>query len=410
MNALVKESLGIGGGAAVLGSAFAYLKSIPRFIWTKTRNMTTVNIDIIANVNNTEDSELIRWLESWLGDYKEKIHRNFKAASEWLDAISGYTGVLTKDVEYNPGWFKYKGKRMLIRCHKREAGQNGAIFYDYYVTFFTRNHKIAQEFLDDIRLDYKSKQDNRIFSRLYKDGEWKKAKAINERPFESVILPEGDALALKDDIDKFISRKQLYKDLNITHKRGYLFEGIPGSGKSSIANAIACYLRWTLYTFNKTDIKKGTLSSAFSDIKSQSVILLEDIDTYNITRNQEKENEQEDTGDWLNWLDGINSPDDCIFVLTTNFVEKLDPALIRDGRVDFSMHFGYATEYQMREAFKRFHLSASEEQIEDFIARHKDKPVVMADIQNDLFKLYVPEWRGLEAPKEDVYVSGTRRP
>jgi chaperone BCS1 len=389
MTPMVKEVMGIGA----VGSILAYLRSIPVFFWTKAKAQYTVNIDIPA-VGDADEAEIIKWLEIWMGGYTAKVARNLKAIDQYNNSTGNYSFRLTKDVVNNPGWFKYKGKRMLVRCHRREAGTTGKVLYDYSITFFTRDHNIASEFLSQIEKEYNATIDNKVTSMIFEGGGWRKIKDINVRSFESVVLPLGDAQKIKDDLDQFLNRKDLYKNLNITHKRGYLFEGLPGSGKSSMANAIATYLGWNLYAFNKTDIKPGTLSSAFSEIKSRSVVLLEDIDTYKINRKSDKESA--DTGDWLNWLDGINTPNDTIFVLTTNYVENLDSALIRPGRVDFSMHFDFATEYQIRESFKRFHLYASNEEIENFVARHKDKNVVMADIQNDLFKLYVPAWSGLE--------------
>jgi chaperone BCS1 len=399
MTPLVKEGLGI----SAIGGLLTYLRSIPLYFWNKGKSLISVTVDMPAEILG-ERNEVVSWLENWLENRDSRIYRNLRATTHWRYDEESDTSEpifkLIKDVVNMPGWFKFEDKRLLITCHKRESSQNGRIFYDYHITFFTKDIGTATRFLASIREEYVKVKNDKVVSRIFTLGEWKKLKDINPREFTSVILPQGKIEIIKSDIDEFMSRRQLYLDLNINHKRGYLFEGLPGTGKSSIANAIAFYLKWNLYTFNKSDVlNKGSLSKAFSDIKPKSVILLEDIDTYkinrNITNDSTEKNECEDTGDWLNWLDGINSPNDCIFVMTTNYVEKLDPALIRDGRIDFSMNFSYADEYQIRESFKRFHLSATNDQVNEFVNSYKDKKVVMADIQNDLFRLCVPEWRGL---------------
>lgn len=46
----------------------------------------------------------------------------------------------------------------------------------------------------------------------------------------------------------------------------------------------------------------------------------------------------------LNAIDGVASADERILFMTTNHVDRLDPALIRPGRVDVKQHFSYCTE------------------------------------------------------------------
>ena len=43
----------------------------------------------------------------------------------------------------------------------------------------------------------------------------------------------------------------------------------------------------------------------------------------------------------LTFMDGFDNPENMIYIITTNHVEDLDPALIRPGRIDLSMYIGY---------------------------------------------------------------------
>jgi mitochondrial chaperone BCS1 len=58
---------------------------------------------------------------------------------------------------------------------------------------------------------------------------------------------------------------------------------------------------------------------------------------------------------FLNALDGVASGEERIIFLTTNHISRLDPALIRPGRVDFTQLFDDATPTQAKELFIRFY-------------------------------------------------------
>lgn len=57
----------------------------------------------------------------------------------------------------------------------------------------------------------------------------------------------------------------------------------------------------------------------------------------------------------MNALDGVASAEECITFMTTNHPERLDPALMRPGRVDYKVLIGNATEYQVKRMFLRFY-------------------------------------------------------
>ena len=59
-------------------------------------------------------------------------------------------------------------------------------------------------------------------------------------------------------------------------------------------------------------------------------------------------------GKLLNYMDGYGSPDGTIWILTTNHINKLDPALVRPGRIDLNIEIGYATDETFVK-FMKFH-------------------------------------------------------
>ena len=62
----------------------------------------------------------------------------------------------------------------------------------------------------------------------------------------------------------------------------------------------------------------------------------------------------------LNGLDGVGNPDGQIFILSTNFVDQLDSALIRSGRVDLHVEFPLAIDEQIVKMFELFYPEATD--------------------------------------------------
>jgi len=72
----------------------------------------------------------------------------------------------------------------------------------------------------------------------------------------------------------------------------------------------------------------------------------------------------------LNVLDGFHAPDGVVFVMTTNRIEALDPALLRPGRIDYKLYLGEATESQRIELYRRFFPNASLARAREFAEAH----------------------------------------
>src|SRR5947207_3025783 len=85
---------------------------------------------------------------------------------------------------------------------------------------------------------------------------------------------------------------------------------------------------------------------------------------------------------FLNALDGVVASEERIIFMTTNHPEKLDPALIRPGRVDVKEYFGHATSYQAQEMFLHFY-GGPGDQAEEFarIISRAPEPVSTAFLQ-----------------------------
>ncbi|KAM3695864.1 hypothetical protein ACB098_07G165700 [Castanea mollissima] len=182
--------------------------------------------------------------------------------------------------------------------------------------------------------------------------EW--GSTILEHPatFDKLAMSPELKRSLKDDLDRFVNRKEWYKKVGRAWKRGYLIYGPPGTGKSSLIAAMANHLKFDIYFLDISNIvSDSTLRKILLSISNRSMIVIEDIDCAQL----EKRGEEKKISYYkftlsglLNVMDGLWSScgDERIIVFTTNHkdqLDRLDPALFRPGRIDVHVPMSYCT-------------------------------------------------------------------
>lgn len=124
------------------------------------------------------------------------------------------------------------------------------------------------------------------------------------------------------------------------------------------------------------------LNHLLSNVPERSIMLLEDIDAA-FTKRAQTDNQGYQSmitfSGLLNSLDGVASAEERIIFLTTNHVERLDPALIRPGRVDMKEYLGNATDYQIKKMFMRFY--DDEKLANEFVEKLKGRDISTASLQ-----------------------------
>lgn len=200
---------------------------------------------------------------------------------------------------------------------------------------------------------------------------WEHVARKSARSIDSVVLPSATKDKIIDDLNKFLTvpTYEFYVEHGIPYKRSYLFYGEPGAGKTSLIQALAGKYNRNLCIMQPTTDKKfndDSLADAIKDAPSSSIIVLEDVDAL-FDKNRKSQTKLSITfSGLLNALDGIANPDGQIFVMTTNFRDNLDAALVRNGRVDLHVEFSHATEEQMERLFAQFYPKAPEGKASDF--------------------------------------------
>lgn len=152
---------------------------------------------------------------------------------------------------------------------------------------------------------------------------------ITVKPLSEIVITPENRNVLTSYLTRWSNSRNLFEKLGVNHQVGILLYGPPGTGKTSVAKAISLMLDRPLYTINASTFP--TIVPDFSNL-SGGIVLFEDIDYIFGNAEDAKVNTL------LQTLDGTGSCPDIIYIATTNSIEKLNEAMIRDGRFDLKIH------------------------------------------------------------------------
>lgn len=203
---------------------------------------------------------------------------------------------------------------------------------------------------------------------------WESVPFKHPSTFDTLAMDPVKKSEIMEDLKDFANGESFYQRTGRAWKRGYLLYGPPGTGKSSMIAAMANYLGYDIYDLELTEVHTNSeLRKLLMKTSSKSIIVIEDIDcSINLTNRKKSSNGSnsgarshsydmspppgsgnggEDGGNTitlsglLNFTDGLWSccGSERIFVFTTNHIEKLDPALLRSGRMDMHIYMNYCS-------------------------------------------------------------------
>ena len=153
--------------------------------------------------------------------------------------------------------------------------------------------------------------------------------------------------------------------------------------------ALAGELGYDICILNLSDagLTDDRLAHALSTTPPTSLVLLEDVDAAFVQRDPTDRRSSHVTfSGLLNALDGVAAGEERILFMTTNHLERLDPALIRPGRVDVIHQIGTASTSQVRRMFLKF-FPGEQRRAEAFAAAVGPAELSMALLQS-FFMLY----------------------
>lgn len=359
--------------------------------------------------------------------------------------------------------FKYNGTRFQFTKDTQENKYAQRVEYHLVIRCMGRSTQPIKDLVDHVRA-WNSRKPVKTTDIYRPEGKydpyWDRQVTRPSRPITTVTLDQEQKDKVVADVNEYLhpATARWYAARGIPHRRGYLFHGPPGTGKTSLSFAIAGIFGLSIYSasLSEPELTESQLATLFSRLPDRCVVLLEDIDSAGIRReggaggvetgldsdtdNDDNDDEAEkpakseekkdDVADLeqqkkklslrrrltrslrsqkinktdsetttlvshdgvsvdhttntksaskpksssdddddegsktknkitlaglLNIIDGAASTEGRVLIMTTNCPEKLDPALIRPGRVDVQIKFTLATRIQIQDIFRRMY-------------------------------------------------------
>jgi predicted AAA+ superfamily ATPase len=251
---------------------------------------------------------------------------------------------------------------------------------------FVEFYKLASE------IDNTSDEKLRI-SITNKYSEWITYSRIPVRRLNTVYMDERIKQRVMDDITDFLKNEAEYDAFGIPYKKTYLLTGVPGSGKTSLIKALCNEIHYNLGIMSMSrDMDNATVQGSFRNLDPKTVLLLEDIDCL-FEKRASVETQSFTFSNLLNLLDGVLFKHGIIVFITTNHPEKLDHALLRQGRTDMIVELNYPSKTEIEKLFRDMlggkhypTVEATTDAFKTFYAVIKDKQLPMSAIVNFLFR------------------------
>lgn len=249
--------------------------------------------------------------------------------------------------------FWFQGRPVYFKTHLRQVG----LLQEEEVTVVSLGRSAAplRNLLEECRQLHLRQTEQRVAIFGNHGSTWAKEASRVARPLSTVAIDGDTKKQLVADMARFINpaTQRWYAQRGIPYRRGYLFYGQPGTGKTSLSLSVAGHFDLDIYRIQVSGITDDSLKQLFEKLPGRCVVLLEDVDVIAKSRAASSGSLGVDSGHQadavgttmsglLNIIDGVSSQEGRILIMTTNYAARLDAALVRPGRIDVRVEFPLA--------------------------------------------------------------------
>jgi len=326
-------------GSMLMGSVMYGLRAFPKQLGAWFMRTFTVKLVIRS------DDQVFDWVNLWLSKHRYAARSRYLKLSESVDATDdGWT----LSPGYGTHYFWDHGPILL----ERERDDKGGLYKineSFTLTTLGRSQRRIREIIEaasKLRANQTS-----LGLKIWQDNYWTSFPAKAKRNIDTIIMDHAQKADLLADAQWFFDSQVWFQERGVPYRHGYLLYGVPGTGKSSLVAALASHFSKPIYIVNLSTVSDdNALLRAFMTAATSCIILIEDIDCVGIAKERKivnkkaaRPDDDEDADEekqgitlsgLLNAIDGVASSEGRLLCMTTNHIDKLDPALIREARID----------------------------------------------------------------------------
>jgi len=188
------------------------------------------------------------------------------------------------------------------------------------------------------------------------------------------------ALKLKSEVKFWLENRDWFEKRNIRWFRSAILTGRVGSGKSKSVLEVARELDIPLYRFDISGMSNNEFSEFYNNAQYGSIILIEDLDSVlekrvNVLAKNSQRKQLLTFDHFINTINGVRENGGIFLIISSNFPEKLDDAILRAGRCDVKIEYGLLDEQGRRFIAKNI-LQGYNDEIEPMVAAYTNISVV----------------------------------